>query len=50
MTTEKAVITGNSIRMIMERKSQDRERKAYEQEINKLFIHQLNKLPICKKK
>jgi hypothetical protein len=50
MTTEKAVIMGNSIRMVMKCKSQNRERKANEQEINKLFIHQLNKLPICKKK
>jgi hypothetical protein len=31
--------------MIMERKSQDRERKADEQEIDKLSVHQLSYLP-----
>jgi len=36
---------GNSILMIMECKSQYRERKANEEEINKFSVHQANNLP-----
>jgi hypothetical protein len=36
----RAIVMGSSIRMIMECKSQDRERKANKKEIDKLFTHQ----------
>jgi hypothetical protein len=36
----RATVMGSSIRMIMECKSQDRERKANEEEIEKFFTHQ----------
>jgi len=37
---DRAIAMGDSIRMVMKCKSQDGERKAYEQETDKLFIHQ----------
>jgi len=40
---------GDSIRMVMECNSQDRDRKANDQKVDKLFAHQPNNLPISKK-
>jgi hypothetical protein len=40
MITERADIIRNSIRMVMKCKSQNRERKANEKEIDKLSVHQ----------
>jgi hypothetical protein len=39
MTTERACIMGNSIRMVVKCKSQNRERKANDQEIDKFSFH-----------
>jgi hypothetical protein len=39
MTTEKAGIMGNSIRMVMKSKSQNREREANDQEIDNFSVH-----------
>jgi len=43
---DRTIVMGDSILMIMECKSQDRERKAYEEEIDEFFIHQPNKIKL----
>jgi hypothetical protein len=45
-----AIVMGNSIRMVMKCKSQDRERKANEQEVGKFSIHHPNNLSISGEK
>jgi hypothetical protein len=46
MITVRADIMGNSIRMVMKCKSQNRERKANKKEIDKLSVHQPIKIEL----
>jgi hypothetical protein len=43
---DRAIVMGNSIRMVMKCKSRDRKRKANKQTANKLSVHRPNNLPI----
>jgi hypothetical protein len=47
---DRAIVMGNSIRMVMNCKSQNGEGKADEQEIDKFSVHQPNNLPIRREK
>jgi hypothetical protein len=47
---DRAIVMGNSIRMVMKCKSQDGEKKAYEQEGGKFSIHQPNNIPVRREK
>jgi hypothetical protein len=48
--TDGAIVVGDSIFMMVECNSQDGENEANQQEIEKLFAHPANNLPICKEK
>jgi hypothetical protein len=50
MITERAPIMASSILMIMKCRSQERERKANEEEIDKSSVHQANNLPTMQRK
>jgi hypothetical protein len=48
--TDRTIVTRDSMLMMMECNSQDKEKERDEQEIGKFSVHQDRNLPICKEK
>ena len=47
---DRAIVMGNTIRVVMKRESQDGEGKANEQEGDEFSVHQPNNLPLHREK